>query len=148
MAKLSYIFVDPLDSLGDLHTLETVFRCLKDLGYRGFEANLTASDFPKVAELLRLVERLNFPVASFLTGSNYFGDGLCFSSPREKVRLQAVDRLLECTATAARFGAVLVIGQMQGFRSDEPEVELAESRIQDGLCQVAEAAALPVHNCG
>ena len=140
MAKLSYILVDPLASLGDLDALETVFRFLRDLGYRGVEFNLTASDLAKADGLLRLVERIDFPVVSFLTGANYFGEGLCLSSPRDDVRRQAVDRLLECTATAARFDAVLVVGQMQGFRSDESDVELAESRIQDGLRQVAEAA--------
>ena len=140
MANLSYILVDPLESLGDRDALESVFRFLKDLGYRGVELNLTASELANVDGLLRLVEQSDFPIVSFLTGANYFGEGLCLSSPRKDVRQAAAGRLLECTATAARFDAVLVVGQMQGFRSDEPDVELAESRIQEGLRQVAEAA--------
>ena len=140
MAKLSYILVDPLAPLGDFDALETVFRFLKDLGYRGVEFNLTALELARVDELVRLVERIDLPVVSLLTGANYFGEGLCLSSPQDDIRRKSVHRLLECTATAARFDAVLVVGQMQGFRSDESDVELAESRIEDGLRQVAEAA--------
>ena len=140
MAKMSYILVGSLASLGDLDALETGLRFLKNLGYKGVEFNLTASDLARMDGILRLVERIDFPVVSFLTGANYFGEGLCLSSPRDDVRRKAVDRLLKCTATAARFDAVLVVGQMQGFRSDESDVAVAESRIQDGLRQVAEAA--------
>ncbi len=68
----------------------------------------------------RLTESINLPVVSFLTGSNYFNDGLCLSSPNNEVRWRAVERLRTYTEIAARFGSELVIGQMQGFPIDEP----------------------------
>lgn len=140
MTKLSFILVDPLASFGDLAGLEAAFRTLRELGYCGVEFNLASSDLGRVDELLRLADDVKLPVASLLTGANYFGGGLCLSSPDDDVRRRAVDTLMDLTAAAARFDAVLVVGQMQGFRSDEANVEVAESRIEEGLRQVAEVA--------
>ncbi len=140
MAKFSFILMDPLSSFGGLATLELVFHSLREFGYEGVECNLTASDLPLLEGLRELSERADLPLVSFLTGANYFGEGLCLSSPREDVRQRAVDRLRELTEVAARFGAVLVVGQMQGFRSDESDHEVAETRIEEGLRSVASAA--------
>jgi sugar phosphate isomerase/epimerase len=51
-----------------------------------------------------------------------------------------VDRLVEYAGQAARLGAVLVVGLMQGLRSDEPDEEEAKHRIAGCLKPVAEAA--------
>ena len=90
--------------------------------------------------LARFIDSIDLPVASFMTGGNYFGEGLCLSSPQAEVRQRAVERLQECTAAAARFGAVLVVGQMQGFLSDEPDRAVGEARIEESLRRVVETA--------
>ena len=140
MAKFSFIIVERPDSFGSFEAFATALRFVKELGYKGVEFNLTGPSGYEVDALARVVESINLPVASFLTGANYFSDGLCLSSPRAEVRRQAVERLQTYTQIAARFGAVLVIGQMQGFPSDEPDRAVGEARIEEGLKQVVEAA--------
>lgn len=140
MTKFSFILCDPLESFGDLDDFAFVLRTLKRLGYAGVEFNLTSPGLADVEGLLRLVEEIELPIVSFLTGANYFGKGLCLSSPQEETRRKSVDSLCRFTSVAARFDAVLVVGQMQGFRSDEPDRAVAENRIENALRQVAAAA--------
>jgi sugar phosphate isomerase/epimerase len=137
VAKLCYIVVDQPDSFDDL---AGVLRCVKELGYQGAEINLTRPADAELDALARLVDLIDLPIASLMTGGNYFGEGLCLSSPDEEVRQRAVERLQECTAVAARFGAVLVVGQMQGFLSDEPDRAVGEARIEEALRRVVDTA--------
>lgn len=140
MDAFSYILVDRPDSFGSLEAFADVLRRIKDLGYHGVEFNLVRPHGFDVDDLLRLTQAMDFPVVSFLTGANYFSEGLCLSSPEAAIRQAAVERLREYTETAARFGAILVVGQMQGFLTDEPDRKVGESRIEEGMKRVAEAA--------
>lgn len=140
MTKFSYILCDPVESFGDLNDFAEVLRTLKQLGYAGVEFNLTSPGLPDDAGLQRLVDKIELPIVSFLTGANYFGKGLCLSSPDGEIRQKAVQALCDFTATAARFGAVMVVGQMQGFRTDERDSKLAEVRIESALREIASAA--------
>jgi sugar phosphate isomerase/epimerase len=138
--KFSYIIVDRPDSFGSYDAFTDALRRLKDLGYHGVEFNLARPPGFEVDDLVRLSETMALPVVSLLTGANYFGEGLCLSSPRDEVRLAAVERLRECTEVAARFGAIVVLGQMQGFLTDEPDREVGEARIEEGMKRVVETA--------
>jgi sugar phosphate isomerase/epimerase len=140
MPKFSFIIVERPDSFGSFEQFAMALRRLKDLGYDGVEFNLIGPSGYEVDALARVVRSTGLPVVSFLTGANYFSDGLCLSSPRAEVRRQAVERLRTYTQIAARFGALLVIGQMQGFLSDEPNRAAGEARIEECLKQVIEAA--------
>jgi D-psicose/D-tagatose/L-ribulose 3-epimerase len=51
-----------------------------------------------------------------------------------------VARLIDYVGQAARLGAVVVVGLMQGLRSDEPDEARANDRIADCLRRVAGAA--------
>lgn len=140
MRKISYIIVDHPNAFGSFAKFSDALRRVKDLGYAGVEFNLTDPAGFEVDELLHLVQSINLPVVSFLTGANYFMDGLCLSSPRPEIRDRAVERLSHCAAVAAQFGAVIVVGQMQGFLSDEPDRGVGEARIAECMKRVAEAA--------
>lgn len=140
MANLSYLIVERPDSFGSFDNFAAALRCVKELGYAGVEFNLTKPAGFEVDELTRCVESIHLPVVSFLTGTNYFSHGLCLSSHQAEVRQRAVERLQEHTKIAARFGAVLVIGQMQGFLSDEPDRTVGEMRIEECLKRVVDAA--------
>ena len=140
MTRLSYILVDRPDSFGSFDNLADVLRRIKQLGYDGVELNLIHPPGFDVDALLHLAATLHLPVVSFLTGANYFSEGLCLSSPDADVRQRAVERLKWCAEIAARFNAVVVIGQMQGFLSDEPNRAVAEARIEECLKRVVEAA--------
>ena len=140
MAKFSFILVERPEAFGNFANLEEALRRLKALGYQGVELNLVGPAGFALDELARAAQAVELPVVSFLTGLNYFDEGLCLSSPQAGVRQRAVERLADYTAIAALFGAVLVIGQMQGFQSDEPDRALGEGRIEECLKRVAEAA--------
>jgi len=139
MLPLSYIVVDRLDSFTCFEDLQSVLHHIKSLGYGGVELNLTRNVAFEMEALARFVESIQLPVVSFLTGANYFGEGLCLSSPDVGVRDRAVQLLNEFAVAAVRFGALLVIGQMQGFLSDEPDPSKGEARIESCLKQVVEA---------
>jgi sugar phosphate isomerase/epimerase len=53
-----------------------------------------------------------------------------------------VDRLISYLPIVRRFGAVMVVGLLQGRASDEPNAETAIGRIEDGLRRVADAAEM------
>ena len=140
MARFSFIVVERPDSFGSFEQFAMALGGIKELGFLGVEFNLTGPTGYEVDAIARVAESIDLPVVSFLTGANYFGDGLCLSSPRAEVRRQAVERLQAYTQIAARFGALLVIGQMQGFLSDEPNRAVGEARIEEGLKPVVAAA--------
>jgi 5-keto-L-gluconate epimerase len=138
MPSLSYILVERLDSFTSFADLQSVLHHIKALGYDGVELNLTPNVAFEMESLADLAESIQLPVVSFLTGANYFGEGLCLSSPQDEVRDNAVSRLQQCAAIASRFGALLVVGQMQGFLSDEPDPSKGEARIESCLKRVVE----------
>ena len=140
MAKFSFIIVERPDSFESFELFATALRSVKELGFGGIEFNLTGPSGYEVDAIARVVESIDLPVVSFLTGANYFSEGLCLSSPRAEVRRQAIERLQTYTQIAARFGAVLVIGQMQGLASDEPNRAVGNARIEECLKPVIEAA--------
>lgn len=136
--KLSFLLYEPVPDLGEL---DRRMGLLAALGYRGIE--LTAchpAPYP-VEAVADLAARHNLPVVSLLSGWSYAQEGLCLASPREDVRQRAVARLIEYAEQVSRLGAVLVVGLMQGLRSDEPDEAQANRRIEECLRPVAEAAA-------
>jgi sugar phosphate isomerase/epimerase len=94
-----------------------------------------------VEEILALTRKHSLPVVSLLSGWSYANEGLCLASPRTEVRERAVDRLIEYAGYAARLRAVLVVGLMQGLRTDEPDEAEANHRIAECLRPVAETSA-------
>ena len=140
MTQLSYILVENPDSSGSFENFAATLQQIREFGFQGIEINISGPDLWQQDRLLEFVDSHDFPVVSLLTGSNYFQEGLCFCSPDEQVRRSAVQRLQHYTSIAARFHALLVIGQMQGFSQDEPDRPVAETRIEESLKRIAEAA--------
>jgi D-psicose/D-tagatose/L-ribulose 3-epimerase len=140
MVKVSFVIAEQPDSFGSFESFSAVLRHIKELGYEGVEFSLTQPTGFELNELTRFAESIRLRIVSFLTGANYFRHGLCLSSPRIEVREQAVEQLRKYTQMAAQFGAVLVIGQMQGFLSDEPNRAVGEARIEECLKQVVAEA--------
>ena len=140
MSRLSYILVEQPDSFDSFDEFAKALRRIKELGYQGVELNMVRPAGFETDELADLSKSLDLPVASFMTGANYFGEGLCLSSPDAQLRQRTVERLQEYTTVASRLHAIMVIGQMQGFHIDEPDRELAEARIEECLRDVVEVA--------
>ena len=135
--KLSFLFYEPIPDLQELsHRMAT----LAQLGYQGIE--LTAMHPPPYPadELLRLSREHKLPVVSFLSGWSYGHEHLCLSSPDASIRERAVARLVSYASYAAQVGGHVVVGLMQGFRSDEPDEAVAATRIADCLRQAVRQA--------
>ena len=139
MTRFSYIVIDRLSSFGSDADIQRTFAFLKECGYEGVELNLTDPPGVRLPDLHRWIDELELVIPAFLTGEAY-NDGLCLSSPNEAVRQQAVDRLITGLYTAAEFDAILVVGLMQGLRSDEADPDLANHRIAECLRYVADVA--------
>jgi sugar phosphate isomerase/epimerase len=114
---------------------------LAGLGYRGVELSACHPMPYPVEEVAALTRKHGLPVVSLLSGWSYGYEGLCLASPQAEVRHRAVSRLIEYADYAAQLGAVLVVGLMQGLRTDEPDETEANQRIAECLRPVAEAAA-------
>jgi sugar phosphate isomerase/epimerase len=135
--KLSFLIYEPIPDLGEL---DRRMGRIAALGYQGIELS-TSHPMPYPAEeVVALSRKHGLPVVSLLSGWSYSNEGLCLASPREDVRRRAVERLTEYVDYAARLGAVVVVGLMQGLRSDEPAEAEANRRIAACLRPVAEAA--------
>jgi len=137
--RTSFIIIERPVDLGP-EELAFRFHRLAELGYAGAELNLMPASDAFFDHIERALSASGLVIPSFLTGEAY-GEGLCLSSPNAAVRKATVDRLIGYLPTVKRFGAIMIVGLLQGRASDEPNAELAVARIEDGLRRVAEAAA-------
>jgi len=135
--NISYLMYEPVP---DLAELDRRMGHVAGLGYHGIELVATHPLGYATEELLALSRRHRLPVVSLLSGWSYANEGLCLSSPDAGVRDRAVARLGEYVGHAARLGAVVVVGLMQGLRGDEPDEAVANDRIADCLRRVAAVA--------
>ena len=136
--KLSFLIYEPIADLGEL---DRRMGRVAGLGYQGIELSASHPMPYPAEEVIALSRKHGLPVISLLSGWSYANEGLCLASPRADVRQRAVERLTEYAGYAARLGAVLVVGLMQGLRSDEADEDEANRRIADCLRPVADAAA-------
>jgi len=139
MFHLSFIVIDRLSSFVSEEEFRRVLEYLKGVGYEGAELNLTEPPGIDLDRLEGWLADTGLVVPSFLTGEAY-REGLCLSSPDLSGRKKTVDRLIGYLDTAQRFDAVLVVGLLQGLRSDEPDPRVANDRIVECLREVAAAA--------
>jgi sugar phosphate isomerase/epimerase len=136
--KLSFLIYEPIADLGEL---DRRMARVAGLGYQGIELSASHPMPYPAEEVIALTRKHGLPVVSLLSGWSYSNEGLCLASPRADVRQRAVERLTEYAGYAARLGAVLVVGLMQGLRSDEADEAEADRRIAACLRPVADAAA-------
>ena len=134
--RYSYMVIDFADLGGDF---AAGLDFIRDCGYEGVELNLTPAVLGQLDAIERSVEACGLVVPSLLTGAAY-AEGLCLSVADQSRRVGAVARLREYLPIAQRFNAILVVGLLQGLREDEPDVEVANERIADGLREVGLAA--------
>lgn len=116
---------------------------LAELARMGFDAVEIGVGDPAHLDVLRLetaLARHGLALCGVLTGASYLKDGLCLTSRDPKIRSQAVDRLKAHIDWTAPLGATVVVGQMQGMRSDEPNRSAANARLIDAMRQLAEYA--------
>lgn len=135
--KLSFLFYAPIPTLAEL---DGRMARIAALGYQGIELSASHPLPYPVEDILALSRKHQLPVVSLLSGWSYSNENLCLASPQKEVRERAIGRLIEYVGHAAKLGAVLVVGLMQGLRSDEPDETTANGRIADCLRSVAVSA--------
>jgi sugar phosphate isomerase/epimerase len=135
---LSYIIVNaPLGS-GDSE-LREMLRFLRKLGYQGVELDVTGASGIELERFEACAAELDMPISSLMTGGAYV-KGFCLSSPSASVRKTAVTKLISFVKIARRLDAILVVGLLQGLRTDEPDPRVAGDRIVECLKEVSAAA--------
>ena len=139
MEHLSYMLIDPPARWGG--SIDDTFGFIRSCGYAGVELNLTPELVNRMDEIECAALEHDLHVVSLLTGVAY-ADGLCLSVPDESIREKTVARLVENLETAERFNAILVVGLLQGLRSDEPDPDVANERIISCLRLVGREAEL------
>jgi sugar phosphate isomerase/epimerase len=135
--KISYLCYEPTPRLDEL---DRRMALAAGLGYRGIELSATHPLGFEPGDLIALTRKHRLPVVSLLSGWSYANEGLCLSVPDPATRGRAVARLVEYVRLAETLGALLVVGLMQGLKSDEPDEATALGRIAEGLRGVADAA--------
>lgn len=135
--KLSFLLCEPV---GELSELAARMEQLAEFGYQGVELTAKYPFDYSLDEVAAVSERFNLPVVSLLSGWSYSNEGFCLCSPDGKIRAAAVARLKDYLDAAAKLHAVLVVGLMQGLRSDEPDDVFASSRIAACLTEAVQRA--------
>lgn len=139
MIHYSFMIIEALNSLGDEAEVRRLLAFVKECGYEGIELNLDLPPAVPFGQLERWVGEAGLVIPSFLTGGAY-SRGLCLSSPDATVRQRTAEHLIRCLEVAKRFGSILVVGLLQGFRKDEPDPAKANERIAGCLRQVMDRA--------
>jgi sugar phosphate isomerase/epimerase len=113
-----------------------------ELGYDAVELHLRDPAQIDADTLGRELNRLGLAVSSIGTGQGASLDGLTLSSRNPECREQALQRLIGHVQTAARFGAVVIIGSMQGRLETEARARAAQlDGAYDALTRLAGVAA-------
>jgi len=119
---------------------ETALATLARLGFDGVEIGVGDPARLDLPQLTQALARTGLALCGVLTGASYFEEGLCLTSPDAAVRARAVARLKAHVEWTAPLGATVVVGQMQGMRTDEPDRETANARLVEAMRQVASHA--------
>jgi len=146
MPKIGFMTNAPLD-YPSWTAFDQDLNTLAELGYDGIEISLADPAGLDVDRLEKAMAERGLNTCSVATGASYFDEGLCLTSPDASVRARAVERLKAHVDLAARFEALIVIGQMQGFKSDEPDRETASARTVEclqGVASYAETKGVPL----
>ncbi len=138
MFPLSYIVVNAPPSSAD-GELREMLDVLRKLGYQGIELDVAGASGIDVERVEACAAELDMAIPSLLTGGAY-AEGLCLSSPSASVRKKTVTKLISFLEVARRLDAILIVGLLQGLRTDEPDPRIASDRIVECLREVGTAA--------
>lgn len=137
--KISFMMIDPVPDLDELSRRMAV---IASLGYSGIELVGTHPPGFKLHDLAEIAREHQLPVVSLLSGWSYANEKLCLASADPEVRVRAADRIADYVRAAATLNALVVVGLMQGLRSDEPDATKANDRIVECLERVARVAEM------
>lgn len=135
--RFSFLCHEPITRLDELERRMAV---LSAHGYHGIELSAFHPVEYGDDQIMELCRKYHLPVVSLLSGWSHSKEGLSLCHPDPVSRGRAVCRLNDYVGQAANLVALLVVGLMQGLRSEEPDPEAAIDRIVEGLRRVARNA--------
>ena len=97
---------------------ETALRTVKKAGYDGVELAITDPNRLNTAVVKEVLESEGLRLLSITTGQAAAKEGLSLSSPDEKIRRRAVERIQAHMQFAKSFGAVVIVGSLRGADGD------------------------------
>jgi sugar phosphate isomerase/epimerase len=104
---------------------------IKDLGYDAIELAVRDPDLLDLTALTTSLSSKELPVSAIGTGQAYGEEGLSFTHPNNKVRLETIDRVKAHIKLADRYDAVVIIGLVRG----KIEAETTSDRARDWLVE-------------
>ena len=124
--------------------LETNLSRIASLGYDGVELAIRDPKLVDLNQLEALVQKCNLRVPAIGTGQAWGEEGLSFTDPDPKVRLEAIERVKSHIPVAIRLGAVIIIGLMRGIV--KPGVVHAQA--MDWLVEALQSCCEVAHTSG
>lgn len=110
-------------------------------GYNGVELAIRDPRLVDAAALLSVVNRHGLEVPAIGTGQAWGEEGLSFTDPDPDVRAAAIQRVRDHVPSAARTGAVIIIGLLRGIVKPGVEHEQAYAWLVEALQRCSAAAA-------
>jgi sugar phosphate isomerase/epimerase len=138
--NFSYVLPDP-STYRDWNEFDGDLACMKKAGYDAVELQIADPALFDEDRVRRSLQRVDYTMCAFQTGSTYYSRGNCLCTADEAVRHRTIELLKLFVDLASRWNAVIVFGSLQGRLSDEPNREAGEARIQEAIREVGEYAA-------
>lgn len=120
-------------ALTQTSNLEESLRTFSKLGYDGVELAIRDPDMTDVKNLVRLVTKYNLEVPAIATGQAFVEEGLNLSDACAEIRKKAVKRIKRHIDAAREFGAMVIIGLVQGNVRKGEKLKDVENRFIDNL---------------
>ena len=137
--KLSYVLPDP-GSYTSWQEFEGDVACMKELGYDCVELQIADPADLDEEKLRGMLNKFEYDLVSFQTGSTYYSRGNCLSVPDAGVRERTIELLKRFVDFAQRFSSIIVFGSLQGRASDEADHDKGLGRILAAVKEVGKYA--------
>lgn len=112
-----------------------------ELGFDGIEVSLRTPDELDAGWLAEELARTGLELSAVGSGRAFLEEGLCLTAVDAGLRRRALQRLLDLTAFAARFSAVVIVGLIRGARPEAGNGSREMRLIAEGVRECADHAA-------
>jgi sugar phosphate isomerase/epimerase len=138
--KFSYVLPDP-SMYRDWNEFDGDLACMRQVGYDAVELQIADPSLFDQDRVRRSLQRMDYAMCAFQTGSTYYSRGNCLCTANDTVRRRTIDLLKSFVELAAQWNSLIVFGSLQGRLSDEPDRAVGAARIREALQEVGQYAS-------